>query len=193
MSQQHHQLKILRLPTIHNMKLVEQKGFTLIELMVYVLIFGLVVIGIITFSIDLSTTSQKARKKVELQQQMRFALDRILQEVSAAESINTGTSTFDVNPSILELDVVNASDNPTRFVISSNVLTVQQGVASPEQLTSDGLIIDNFTVTNLSNGNRTKSVLVELTASYDNPNNSELLDVSVTLSGSATIRKGSNP
>jgi prepilin-type N-terminal cleavage/methylation domain-containing protein len=169
------------------------KGFTLIELMVYIFIIGLISVGMVTYSIDLTTSSQKGRIKIEVHQSARFAMDRVLQEIRAAESINVGSSTFGSSPGVLSLDVVNVIDDPTIFDVSGGVLRVKQGAAAADELTSSDFEVTNLIFENRSNSGRTSNVKIEFTLAHPNPTNSEIFDASITVKGSAILRKGSNP
>ena len=168
------------------------QGFTLIELIVYTVLISLLAGAFISFSIDLTTTSQKSRTKIEVQQSARFALERILFEIRSAEGVNTGASTFNSHPGVLSLDVVALADDPTIFSLNAGVLEIKQGAAAAEPLTPDDLEVSNLVFSNRGTG-RTKNIKVELTVRHPNTANSLIFNAEVPIRGAASIRKGSNP
>ena len=58
-------------------------GFTLIELLIYVAFISIMATVFVNFSLDIAGSAQKSRVRQEVQQNARFAMDRMLQEVRA--------------------------------------------------------------------------------------------------------------
>lgn len=168
-------------------------GFTLIELIIYITVIGIIAAGIVTYSIDLTTTSQKARVKIEVQQSARFAMERMLQELRASNGVNVGSSTFGSSPGVLSINVETPADSPTVFDVNSGLLRITQGAGSAEPLIADHLEVTNLVFENRSNSSRTQNIKIALTVAHPNPTNSDIYNASFTVNGSVVIRQGSNP
>ncbi len=166
-----------------------RKGFTLVELLVYIAFISIIAAVFVNFAIDIIGSSQKARVRQEVQQNARFALERILQEIRAAEGINTGASTFGSHPGVLSLDSAVPAQDPTVFDISGGQLRVTYGASSPETLTSPQYQVSNLVFENFSVANRTQHVRVSLTLAHANPEGIEEFNASITVRGSAVIRE----
>jgi prepilin-type N-terminal cleavage/methylation domain-containing protein len=65
----------------------KNKGFTLIEVIIYVAISALILVGVVQFSWDIMGLGTKVEVQSQLTHEGRFVLERIEQEVRAAEDI----------------------------------------------------------------------------------------------------------
>ncbi len=164
-------------------------GFTLIELLIYVAFISIMATVFVNFSLDIAGSAQKSRVRQEVQQNARFAMDRMLQEVRAAEGLNVGASVFGSHPGILSLGTSVPATNPTVFDISGGVLRMTQGASSPVALTASNLQASNLVFENLAIAGRTQHVRLTFTLRHPNPDNTEIYNASVTLYGSAVLRE----
>jgi len=112
--------------------------------------------------------SSKARTRHEVQQNARFAIERIVRDARSATDVNTGTSTFDVHPSVLSLAHDNPLRDPTIFSVSGGRLQVMEGSNGPYYLTSSDVTVTNFIVNDRSVSGRTKNLKIALTMQYAN-------------------------
>lgn len=174
------------------MKYGNNKGFTLIETLIYgLLVSGMILITTL-FSISISEGNQRARAYQEVQQNARLAMERIVQEVRAASDLNVGASTFGSGSGVLSLAHSDAAKNPTVFDVSNNVLRIKQGTGAAIALTSDLVRVTSLIFTNLSVSNRTKNIGITLTVEHLNPENDNIYAASTTIRASATIRNQSD-
>ncbi len=85
-----------------------QKGFSLIELMVVVVILSLVILGLVTFFTGGARSWIAGQSQLEAQRNARQAMDRMVREIREGKNITTGSATsittnvphFDVNGNI---------------------------------------------------------------------------------------------
>lgn len=166
-----------------------RKGFTLIELIISIAIISIFLISVIFLSLQFVEESQKARSFQEVQQNGRFAMERMLQEIRAASDLNTGASTFNTHPGVLSLAVDDATKNPTIFDVSGGQLRIKQGTGSALPLTSTKVQVTNLVFKNFSVANRTKNIKISLTVEHDNPANVPIFDADISLEGAAVIRE----
>lgn len=166
-----------------------QKGFTLIETIVYVTLVSILVLVFVNFALDVVGTAQKSRVRQEVQQNARFAMERITQEIRAASSLNTGSSTFNSHPGVLSLATDDVLTDPIVFDVSGGVLRISEAGGGAQDLTSSKMTVTSLVFTNLSVSGRTTNIKTELTIEYKNPEGSEIFNASTTLKSAAVIRE----
>jgi type II secretory pathway pseudopilin PulG len=86
------------------MAIKHSRGFSLIEMVVYIaiLVFMLIIISEVVFSVSRNNRVIKAVRTVELS--AVGALERMNREIRNADSIDTAASSFGVSPGVLSLD-----------------------------------------------------------------------------------------
>jgi type II secretory pathway pseudopilin PulG len=148
-----------------------RRAFTLIEIIIYLAIVGMVALTLVTYSITVSTSRGKAAVVSEVQANARLALDMMRQKIRTASAINTGagTSVFNSHPGVLSLAMPNALENPTIFDIdtTSGRLRMKIGANPAEFLTSDEVSVTNLRFINLTDGPR-EHVRIFVTLRYKN-------------------------
>lgn len=165
-----------------------QSGFTLVELVIYIVVISTSAVLLTYLSIDLVTGAQKARVNQEVQQNARFAMQRIVQELRHANTVNTGSSTFGSSPGVLSLGVDTVGNDPTVFDVASEVLQITQGANGPYPLTTDKVRVTNLVFDNRSTP-KTSNIKVTLTIEHVNPSNQETYNASQTLSTTVVVRE----
>ncbi|MEK7166130.1 MAG: type II secretion system protein [Patescibacteria group bacterium] len=173
-------------PTFYVLRTKE--GFTLIESIIYSLMISGMIIAAVLFALNVSEGQQKARSYQEVQQNARFALERIVQEIKSANDLNTTSSVFGAHPGYLSLSHEDSSKNPTIFSVASEKLVMKQGANATSTLTSDNVRVTNLIFTNLSMANRTKNIRISMRVEHVNPDNVTVFTASTTIETSATIR-----
>lgn len=168
--------------------LKNKKGFTLLELTIYVLIVGIVLTAITMYAIDVIGAQTKAKSYQEVQYNARFAMRRIVNEIRRADDLNTGSSIFDTHPGVLSIGNNDPAKDPLVFDIASNRLRMTQG-GTPYFLTSDKVEITNLIFKDLSVANRTKNIKIFITVAHRNPENREEFDADFTITSTAVIRE----
>lgn len=165
------------------------QGFTLVELLVYMGILTVFLTTSIVFAIDLIKTSQRARISLEVQQNIRFAMERMVREIRAADDLNAGASTFETSPGVLSLAHDNGSLDPTVFDVSGGILRITQGAGSAIDLTTDDVAITNLVFHNYSVSGKTTNIQIEITIQYRNAVGGVIYDVSSSRRSSVVIRE----
>lgn len=167
----------------------DERGATLLEFLIYIAIVGVVVSSALLFAIEFVASASKASAMSEVSRNARFASARIAAEIRGATAVNAGASVFDIHPGTLSLATASGPTNPTVFTVTDGVLTVQQGVGAVLPLTSSKVEITDFTVENLSNGNKTKEIRVSVTATFRNTGNLTELRAETTVKTTARVHK----
>ena len=133
---------------ISNLK--SQKGFTLVEMLLYVVIVSIFVTAMVSFAWDAIYGRVKSYTHQEVNQNIRLASKRINFEIRNASGVNTASG------STLDLAMSDSSLNPTVIDVSSGRLRIGYGSAgpcptsAPCNLTSNIVNVSNLTFTNLS-------------------------------------------
>ena len=167
------------------------KGFTFIELILYVAIVTIILSAIVPFAWSAIETGVKSAVQQEVNANARYISERIKYEIRnsiginsvAAASISLATSTTATNPTIIDRDL------PTGNI------RITQGAASPVNLNSANTVINSLTFTDFTDyvsGNfKTKHIRFVMTvAASFAPARQEYQD-SVVVESSAEVR--SNP
>jgi Tfp pilus assembly protein PilW len=151
----------------NNMK---QKGFTLVEVIMYIGILALIITALASFGFSVMSSNSKTMTVTEVQGNARMALDVIAQKIRASNGINIGNSVFGSDPGTLELSMSDVSKNPTLFNLDANDgrLQIKEGVSSPVFLTSDKVRVTNLVFTNYSQVGEREHVRVTMTVEYKN-------------------------
>ena len=145
-----------------------RKGFTLIELLVYIGIIGSVLVLATGLLWNVIFGNIKENSYQEVQQNTRFALTKMSQEIKKATGINNpAIGFFDDN---LSLSMANPNFNPTNFDVFDNKLRMSQG-SNQFFLTSDRTIVSDIKFTNLSYPGTPGAVRIEMVLSHVVPDN----------------------
>lgn len=173
-----------------------RKGFTLIEVLLYIAIVTIIMSAFILFAWNAIILGAKNNTQQELYAQGRIVSERILSEIRNANDINTGTSNFDVdlvNNSSYQLSLnADTPNNPTIFSVSSGILMIKLGAATAVPLHSDTIHVTSLIFSNYSSGDgKTKNIKYILTFTPSSSSASQAYKGTVTLESSAEIR--SNP
>jgi len=172
---------------IQYLKFMQNRGFTLIELLIYITILSLILVSVIGFFLNMISSNIKENSYQEVQQNGRFAMTKISQEIKKAIGINIpapGSSS-----SSLSLVMANPSLNPTIFDISGSKLRITQGSSAPVELTTDQVIVNNLQFTNLSYTGTPGTIRIEMIVNNLNPANKNEYQASLDLKTSTSLLK----
>jgi prepilin-type N-terminal cleavage/methylation domain-containing protein len=167
------------------------RGFTLIELIVYVALIAIFVTGAIQFGINVVYGRVKSNVVQEVTQNLRLTSKKVMFEVRNASGINSVSATS------ICLSNSDASRNPTRIYLSGTELRIGWGGGSPVcagltsdfKLTSNLVEVTSLTFTNLTTlSTRSKNIKFTLTIDSLNPSGRAEYERSQTFTGSAEVR-----
>ncbi len=163
-----------------------RKGFTLVELLLYVAIVSLMVSTIVYFSITILEARVKNQTIAEVEQQGVQVMQIIAQTVRNSTDINApaqGTSA-----ATLSMNTYTGSNNPTIFDVSGGVIRMKEGSGSPVPLTNSRVTVSGLTFQNLSRANTPGVIRVQFTITYINNSGRNEYGFSQVFSGSASLR-----
>jgi len=164
-----------------------QKSFTLIELLLYISIISLVLISITGFFWNIASGNIKESSYQEVQQNGRFVMTKITQEIKKAIGINSPVLGSSANS--LSLKMSDSNLNPTIFDVSGGKLRITQGASAPIELTTDQVVANNLQFTNLSYLNTPGTIRVETTLENLNPSGKSEYKASIDLKTTVSLLK----
>lgn len=143
--------------------MIKQKGFTLIEALIYfgILAILLLAVGVILFQVLLSKS--KAETIQEVSQNARAITERISDRVRNAQSISSPS--IGQTASTLTLAMTDSSKNPTVFDVSSGLMRIKEGAATAQGITSGQVKVTSISFTNVSYTGTAGSVRIAITIS----------------------------
>jgi len=164
-----------------------QAGYTLIELLLYVAMVG-VLLGAITVFFSISTDARIKNQSInEVNDQGTFALDYAAQTVRNATSISSPAAS--TSGSQLTLAVPTSSLSPTVFSVVGGVLQVKEGTATAIALTNSKIQVTSFSVTNLTRSGTSGIVQINLTLNRINAASRNEYDYQRTFTTSIGVRQ----
>lgn len=165
-----------------------EQGYTLIELLLYVVIVGTLLTSMTVFFGTVTESRIKNQSISEVNEQGTAAMELILQTIRNANSITapaiaaSGTS--------LTLTVPTASSSPTVFQLSGTTLQIQEGLSpntTTTALTTDDVQVTGLTFKNLTRSGTPGIVQVSFTLSRTNLTGRNEYDYQKTFTSSAEV------
>jgi len=163
-------------------------GFTLIEFLIYIAIVSSILVLISGFLWNIVFGNIKETAYQEVQQNGRFALTKISQEIKRATGINSPLAGGSANS--LSLAMADPNFNPTIFDLADGKLRITQGANPPIELTTDQVIISNLQFSNLSYEGTPGAIRIEMTISHLNPANRIEYQASIDLKTTVSLVPG---
>ena len=162
-----------------------QAGYTLIELLLYVAISGMLLTGVVGFFGLVTEARVKNQSISEVDEQGAAAMDYITQTIRNATSISSPV--VGATGASLTLVVPTGALSPTIFSLSGTVLQVKEGAAAAIPLTSNEVQVSSLTFHNLTRTGTGGIVQVSFVVTRTNPNNRTEFEYQKTFTGSAEV------
>jgi len=150
---------------LHREFKMSNKGFSLIELIIYISLVSVILLSITSFSFTLLNARSRNEVIAEVEQQGVLAMQKITQTVRNAEDINS---------------VV--------FDAANDALRITRNGGVPVDLTNSRVLVSDFSFDDLSRPGTPGLVRVQFTVSHKNPGAKALFEYSKTFYGSASLR-----
>ena len=147
------------------MKLAKRNtGFTLIEMIVYVVILGIIAVLAVNSAFEMTKAYVNLRVSRDMNASATAVLERITREIRGAYDIDAAQSTFGANPGRLMLNTKDAlgADTTVEFYIENGLIKVKEGGVAKGALMTSSTQASSFIVRSLSNAN-SKAIKIDLT------------------------------
>lgn len=170
------------------MKKISQKGISLIEILVYIGVFSLIVVVIVSFVFWLIRSNLKAKVMRETLNNSKRVMELITQEIKEADSIYIPTTTS----SQLSLKTkkylpIGEEISFIDFYLCATRICLKKESQDPIFLTSENIEITNLVFTQIVSG-QALNIRIELSANYKNPADRPEYRALVDLTSSASLR-----
>ena len=165
-----------------------RSGFTLIEIIIFSLLFAVSITGMVFVLITIARVQVRQSASVEVAGQSQRLLQIIQQRVEQSSGVELPT---DVSTTTLKLRMQTNVD-PTYIYVSGNVVYLQETDAgTPQALTSDLVQVTDLTFVKRVNNRGKDSVAVNFTVSFNTSNIQQsfihILDTAVARVSAATF------
>ncbi len=148
-------------------KLQTDKGFTLMEALIYVAIIALLTVVVVNTAMVMTVTSAKARLKQNILGEGGVSLERLVREIRLADSVDVSGSTFGVHPGVLKLNtIIGASDETSttrEFYLTGNTLMMKEGSDDAVPFT-ENINITRLVFYHIDTATTSKAITIEMTA-----------------------------
>ncbi|MBU4338520.1 type II secretion system GspH family protein [Patescibacteria group bacterium] len=178
--------------TINNKILKNKKGYTLIEMLLYVALLGIIMVVIVGVFFVISRTNSRIVTLIEINSNAYSAMERMVYEASNAKKIYLPTSNFTnynyngtkaAQFSLATSQAVPANESIVYidFYLEDNTIFMKQEGLSPIALTSSNVSVQNLNFYYYKNGTR-ESVEINFTVKSNNILNTETkIDLSTVI------------
>ena len=152
---------------------MNKKGFTILELVLYIALIAIILTSVTYFAWDIIYGGVKTFAIREVQQNARFAIERMSFEIRKSQGV------VSVATDVIVLDNGTDPDVTLRFKEPENKITLQFGADPEQDLTTDEIEVTNGVFTNLeytypgSSTPATENIKMEMDFNYYNPQNLE--------------------
>jgi len=169
-------------------------GFTLIEVLIYIGVLGIILTAIFSLLIVSNRSNIKAKVMRETLEDARRAMDVMVREIKEAKSVYVPTTGFNplTNSYQLSLETINylPVDEETTYIdffLCDSHLCLKKESQDPVSITKDNVEVNNLAFTRIVSGDST-SVQIELEMKYKNPSNRPEYQATVNLTSTASLR-----
>lgn len=141
-----------------------QRAFTLIEILIYIALLVVILVGVVNAIAMLSSSYRNVSVAKSIEGSAINLIDRIVRETRNAESIDAANSSFGVTPGTLSLNTFDASDNPmtVRFSVSNGRVILTENGISLGPITSSNVAVTSLIFRSFST-TTSSAVKIELT------------------------------
>ena len=170
------------------MKKASQKGIGFIEVLVYIGVFSLIIVIIVSFVFWLIRSNVKGRVVIETLNNSKRIMELITQEIKEADSIYIPTTT-DTQLSLKTKKYLPSGEEISfiDFYLCGTRVCFKKESQDGIFLTSENIEITNLVFTQVISG-EAPSIQIEISANYKNPADRPEYRASVDLTSSVSLR-----
>jgi type II secretory pathway pseudopilin PulG len=165
-----------------------KKGFTLVEMILYVSVCSILLLTISTYLSFLLGARIRSQAITEVNQQGFRAMNLVALTVRNGRSIEVPV--VGATTTTLSLTTKDALLNPTVFDVASGTLRITEGAGQPVPLTNSRVVISNLFFQNLSSTSSAERIIrISFTLDYKNLSGKDEYAFTKTFTESATMRR----
>lgn len=164
----------------------KNKGFTLIELIVYISLVSVMLLGIASFTKIILQTRIRNQVITETEQQGIQIAQILTRVIRNAENITTPTAGN--NAGSLTLDVSDISQDPTVFSLNGGIINIKEGTGNQINLNNSRVEAHDLAFQNLSRPDTPGIIKFGFSLDYNNQSGRPEYNYSRTFYGSISLR-----
>lgn len=165
-----------------------QKGFTILEMLLYVSICSVLLLSLSLFITYLYGSRIKNQSIADVNQQGTQVMQLITETIRNAKSVDTPG--IGATSQTLSLTVLDPLLSPTVFNIGSGTLQITEGSGPTVLLTNSHVTVSSLGFQNISSASSSdRTVQVNFIIDYKNPSGRNEYSFTKTFTGSATLRQ----
>lgn len=168
--------------------ILTQKGTTLLELVIYFTVVGVILFAAITFAIQIININKLSNNYNELQSNLNFIAEKIITAIQSADSINEEESTFDSDDGVLYLDYNDPDNSYVKFYLSDGNIFIEQEFSGTAKLNSDQIIFNSLNFKKISYDKVPDLIMIEAKLGLTD-NEIAQIDKELILHTSISLRK----
>lgn len=159
------------------------KGFTYIELILYIAIVAIMLGALVPFALGIIGSGAKSSTQEEIFSAARYVSERIKYEIKDASGINSVSATS------ISLSNSNASKNPTVIDLLSGKVRVKYGVSAALNINSTDTNVSSLVFTNYTAGNNyTKNIQFTFTLQGNYSSSGQQYTETTSIRGASEVR-----
>lgn len=162
----------------------QPKGFTLIELILYIGISSFILLSITLFATLMIQGRIKSEVINEVEQQGYQVMQLITQNIRNAKNINNPAS-GESETLLLGMD---GDTDPIQFILKDSTLYIQEGGGEMIHLTNNQVEVSKLNFVNNSRSNTPGAIHIEFTLSHKNSSEKNEYHFQKTFKSSASLR-----
>ncbi|MBI2426736.1 MAG: prepilin-type N-terminal cleavage/methylation domain-containing protein [Candidatus Kerfeldbacteria bacterium] len=150
------------------------RGFTLLEMVVYISIFATVVVVLTTITLTILSTKNQTRASRITYEESRFILERINNRIRIAPGMDTGNSVFGQSPGKIVLKSPVAETNLTTIELVDGVVVETIAGDEPSALSSADVEVTDLLFTLVRSSEIENTIQTSITIRFRNENRKDL-------------------
>ncbi len=119
------------------------RGFSLVEILVYIALFVLLASAAVASLLSFTDSFKSYRAEKLLTEQVRSAYERMVADIRNATAVDQAGSTFDVSPSTMVLQYPGIE---RAYTLTGGAITVSENGGAATAVTGPAVVVTNFTV-----------------------------------------------
>lgn len=119
--------------------ITKNRGFTLIEILLYMLIVTIMLFAIMSFAMQVMTVNTKSVNIQEIQTNIDYIGNKFSSSIQSASSIDDGNSIFDNDIGTLSLNMPDLGKSPTAIYLENSEVYLQEGSSQAVKISSDSM------------------------------------------------------
>lgn len=139
----------------------KESGFSLLELIIYIAIFAVISTAAVDMVLNLNLGWTKSKIESEVQQNLRFAMETIAQNVRGSSAVNAPAAGGSGNA----LTLVSGGQT-IQFFLTGTALQKQTGASPAENITNDAVKVTYLNFRTLQNTAASNAIVVATTTEF---------------------------